>query len=48
LIRRQAEHADLHPSDRELLNELSGIQETVLLYHDGGTAAPEPNACSPT
>jgi transposase len=40
LLRRQAEHADLHLSVRELLAELEGIQETVLLYHDGGKGRP--------
>ena len=27
-------------SVRELLNELAGIEETVLLYHDGGKGRP--------
>jgi transposase len=40
LLRRQAEHAGLHLSVRELLAELEGIQETVLLYHDGGKGRP--------
>ena len=40
LMRRQAEHAGLHLSVRELLGELSGIAETVLLYHDGGPGRP--------
>jgi transposase len=40
LMRRQAEHAGLHMSVRELLSELSGIGETVLLYHDGGPGRP--------
>jgi transposase len=40
LMRRQAEHAGLHMSVRELLDELAGIQETVLLYHDGGKGRP--------
>jgi transposase len=40
LMRRTAEHAGLHMSVRELLHELSGIQETVLLYHDGGKGRP--------
>jgi transposase len=40
LMRRQAERAGLHMSVRELLGELSGIQETVLLYHDGGKGRP--------
>jgi hypothetical protein len=40
LMRRQAEHAGLHLSVRELLTTLAGIQETVLLYHDGGPGRP--------
>jgi transposase len=40
LMRRTAEHADLPMSVRELLGELSGIGETVLLYHDGGPGRP--------
>jgi transposase len=40
LMRRDAEQAGLHMSVRELLGELSGIQETVLLYHDGGKGRP--------
>jgi transposase len=40
LMRRTAEQAGLHMSVRELLGELSGIQETVLLYHDGGKGRP--------
>ena len=40
LMRRQAEHAGLHLSVRELLGELSGIGETVLLYHDSGPGRP--------
>ena len=40
LMRREAEHAGLHLSVRELLTELAGIQETVLLYHDGGKGRP--------
>jgi len=40
LMRRQAEQARLDMSVRELLHELSGIQETVLLYHDGGKGRP--------
>jgi transposase len=40
LMRRHAERAGLHMSVRELLHELSGIQETVLLYHDGGKGRP--------
>ncbi len=40
LMRRTAEHAGLHLSVRELTSELSDIQETVLLYHDGGKGRP--------
>ena len=40
LMRRQATQAGLHMSVRELLHELAGIQETVLLYHDGGKGRP--------
>jgi transposase len=40
LMRRQAAQAGLDMSVRELLHELSGIQETVLLYHDGGKGRP--------
>ncbi|MDN5763463.1 MAG: IS1634 family transposase [Microlunatus sp.] len=40
LMRRQAEQAGLHLSVRELLATLAGIQETVLLYHDGGKGRP--------
>lgn len=40
LMRRQAEQAGLRMSVRELLNELAGIGETVLLYHDGGKGRP--------
>jgi transposase len=40
LMRRQAEHAGLHLSARELLGALAGIGETVLLYHDGGKSRP--------
>jgi len=40
LLRRQADQAGLHLSVRELLGELAGIQETVLLYHDGGKGRP--------
>jgi transposase len=58
LLRRQAAHAGLHLSVRELLAELAGIQETVLLYHDGGKGRPRarrmltdmdpPNSALPT
>lgn len=40
LMRREAERAGLHLSVRELLAELGGIGETVLLYHDGGKGRP--------
>lgn len=40
LMRRQAAQAGLHMSVRELLHELAGIQETVLLYHDGAKGRP--------
>ena len=40
LMRREAEHAGLHLSVRELLTTLAGIEETVLLYHDGGKGRP--------
>jgi hypothetical protein len=39
-MRRQAEHAGLKLSVRALLQELSGIQETVLLHHDGRKGRP--------
>lgn len=40
LMRREAEHAGLHLSVRALLDELAGIGETVLLYHNGGKGRP--------
>jgi transposase len=40
LMRRQADHAGLHLSVRELLEQLEGIGETVLLHHDGGKGRP--------
>ena len=40
LMRRQADHAGLHLSVRELLDHLAGIEETELLYHDGGKGRP--------
>ena len=40
LMRRQAERDGLDLSVRELLATLSGIEETVLLYHDGGKGRP--------
>lgn len=36
LMRRQADRAGLRMSVRELLHQLAGIGETVLLFHDGG------------
>ena len=48
LMRREADHAGLHMSVRELLATLAGIEETVLLYHDGGKGRPARNAYSPT
>src|SRR5674476_1124589 len=36
LMRRQADHGGLHLSVRELLDQLAGIQETVLIYHSTG------------
>jgi transposase len=40
LMRREADHAGHHLSVRELLSALGGIEETVLLYHDGGKGRP--------
>lgn len=40
LMRRHAAHAGLHLSMRELLDQLAGIEETELLYHDGGKGRP--------
>jgi transposase len=40
LMRRQAEQAQLKLSVREMLDQLAGIEETVLLYHDGGKGRP--------
>jgi transposase len=40
LMRRRADQAGLHLSVRELLGELAGIEETVLLHHDGGKGRP--------
>jgi len=40
LMRRHAAQAGLHLSVRELLDQLAGIEETVLLYHDGGKGRP--------
>ena len=39
-MRRQATHAGLHLSVRELLGNLGGIGETVLLHHSGGKGRP--------
>jgi transposase len=40
LMRRQAEQARLRLSVRDMLEQLAGIEETVLLYHDGGKGRP--------
>jgi len=40
LMRREAARLGLDLSVRELIGELAGIQETVLLYHDGGKGRP--------
>jgi hypothetical protein len=40
LMRREADNAGLHMSVRELLSTLAGVQETVLLYHDGAKGRP--------
>ena len=40
LMRREAQHAGLHLSVRELLDNLEGIQETVLLYPTGNKGRP--------
>jgi len=40
LMRRHADQAGLRMSVRELLDQLAGIEETVLLYHDGGKGRP--------
>jgi transposase len=40
LMRRQARHAGLDMSVRELLRTLGAVQETVLFYHDGGKGRP--------
>jgi transposase len=40
LMRREADRTGLHLSVRELLSTLGDIQETVLLYHDGGKGRP--------
>jgi hypothetical protein len=43
-MRRQARQAGLSMSVRELLGELAGIQETVLLYPSGRGSVREPPA----
>ena len=40
LMRRQAHQAGVDLSVRELLHQLNGIGETVLLYHDGTKGRP--------
>jgi len=40
LMRRHADHAGLHISVHELLDQLAGIEETVLLHHDGAKGRP--------
>jgi transposase len=40
LMRRAAQHTGLHLSVRELLEQLEGIGETVLLHHDGSKGRP--------
>jgi transposase len=40
LMRRTADRAGLHLSVRELLEQLEGIGETVLLHHSGGKGRP--------
>lgn len=40
LMRRRAAHAGSQLSVRELLDQLAGIGETVLLHHDGGKGRP--------
>lgn len=40
LMRREAQRAGLHLSVQELVATLAGIEETVLLYHDGGKGRP--------
>jgi hypothetical protein len=32
---------------RKLLDQLAGIEETALLYHDGGKGRSRSSACSP-
>jgi transposase len=40
LMRRHAAQAGLHLSVRELIDQLAGIEETMLFYHDGGKGRP--------
>jgi hypothetical protein len=40
LMRRHADQAGLHMSVRDLLSALAGIQETILLHHDGTPGRP--------
>ena len=40
LMRRHAQQGGLHLSVRELLDQLAGIEETVLLYHEGSKGRP--------
>jgi transposase len=40
LMRRHAAQSGLQLSVRELLDQLAGIEETVLFYHDGGKGRP--------
>ena len=46
LLRLQAERAGLHMSVRELLSQLAGIAETVLIY-PAERGRPEHGGCSP-
>ena len=39
-MRREAAHAGIHACVPELRTELAGIEETALLYHDGGKGRP--------
>ena len=48
LMRREAHHAGLDLSVRELLRTLGGIEETVLLYPTEKMDNPARNASSPT
>jgi hypothetical protein len=48
LMRREADQAGLDLSVRALLDELSGIEETVLLHHDGGKGRPRAQGYSPS